>query len=326
MKLPCVSVIKRLLLYLSLFYKNHQQNPSKKKPIPDFQSFFRPLLEFAADGKEYSMKQARASLAQKFKLTEEELKERLPSGTQKSLIIEWHGQKATYLKRNSNNMSERKRMKYIYLKPGERIRRLIEEFVEPEMAKLGFKLLKSKLIFKRKKGGFTQEIYFAKNQRNFGNVVVSFWAILSITSNFYVKWHEKTYGFKPLNNYVESWYDSHIKDWESAYRNVTQYDLTKYDNVELMEDLTKNLLNIGVPLLNEVSDWEGAANYLMSKERYGFIAKIFDFYLLADKKDKGIEALQIAENYFKSVDIDDVPQERFEEIKIRREHLHLSVK
>lgn len=51
-------------------------------PIPDFQSFFKPLLEIAADGKEHTMKEARQMIAANMKLTEADLKEMLPSGTQ----------------------------------------------------------------------------------------------------------------------------------------------------------------------------------------------------------------------------------------------------
>jgi restriction system protein len=51
-------------------------------PIPDFQSFFKPLLEIAVDGKEHSIKDARKMIAANMKLNEEDLKEMLPSGTQ----------------------------------------------------------------------------------------------------------------------------------------------------------------------------------------------------------------------------------------------------
>jgi restriction system protein len=50
--------------------------------VPDFQSFFKPLLEIASDGKEHSLKEAREIIAKRMALTEEDLKERLPSGIQ----------------------------------------------------------------------------------------------------------------------------------------------------------------------------------------------------------------------------------------------------
>ena len=50
--------------------------------VPDFQSFFKPLLEIAGDDKEHAIKDARKMIASLMKLTEEDLKDMLPSGTQ----------------------------------------------------------------------------------------------------------------------------------------------------------------------------------------------------------------------------------------------------
>ena len=52
-------------------------------PVPDFQSFFRPLWELAADGKEHSIPEARESISKTMALSEEDMKELLPSGTQR---------------------------------------------------------------------------------------------------------------------------------------------------------------------------------------------------------------------------------------------------
>lgn len=50
--------------------------------IPDYQSVMLPLLRLAADGKEHTLREAVEELAEQFKLTEEERKELLPSGSQ----------------------------------------------------------------------------------------------------------------------------------------------------------------------------------------------------------------------------------------------------
>ena len=50
--------------------------------VPDFQSFFKPLLEVAGDGAEHTIKEAREAIATNFNLTDEDRAERLPSGTQ----------------------------------------------------------------------------------------------------------------------------------------------------------------------------------------------------------------------------------------------------
>ncbi len=50
--------------------------------VPDFQSFFKPLLDLAADGKEHSIQEAREAIAKVMALPEADLKEPLPSGIQ----------------------------------------------------------------------------------------------------------------------------------------------------------------------------------------------------------------------------------------------------
>ena len=54
--------------------------------IPDFQTLMRPLLELHADGGEKTQQELRDALAQQFKLTEEDLAERLPSGTARTFV------------------------------------------------------------------------------------------------------------------------------------------------------------------------------------------------------------------------------------------------
>src|SRR5579883_1014663 len=50
--------------------------------VPDFQSFFVPVLRCTADGAEHSMAELRDRIAADLKLTREELTQKLPSGVQ----------------------------------------------------------------------------------------------------------------------------------------------------------------------------------------------------------------------------------------------------
>jgi restriction system protein len=50
--------------------------------IPDYQSIMLPLLRFAADGNEHSLREAIEGLSEKFGLTDTEKNELLPSGQQ----------------------------------------------------------------------------------------------------------------------------------------------------------------------------------------------------------------------------------------------------
>src|ERR1017187_6818057 len=51
-------------------------------PIPDYQSLMLPVLRFAADRKEHSLAEFRQRIAAEFKLSDEELAERLASDSQ----------------------------------------------------------------------------------------------------------------------------------------------------------------------------------------------------------------------------------------------------
>ena len=50
--------------------------------VPDFQSVMLPFLEFLRDGQEHTMREVTDALAERFKLTEEQRQEHLPSGPQ----------------------------------------------------------------------------------------------------------------------------------------------------------------------------------------------------------------------------------------------------
>jgi restriction system protein len=66
--------------------------------IPDYQSIMLPLLKFAGDGKEHSLRQTIEALADEFDLTEEERRELLPSG-QQATFDNRVGWARTYLKK-----------------------------------------------------------------------------------------------------------------------------------------------------------------------------------------------------------------------------------
>jgi restriction system protein len=51
-------------------------------PVPDFQSLMLPILKFAKDGNDHSVRDAINALAAEFHLSDEDVRDRLPSGTQ----------------------------------------------------------------------------------------------------------------------------------------------------------------------------------------------------------------------------------------------------
>jgi restriction system protein len=69
-----------------------------RMPIPDYQAVMLPLLKVAADGKEHQIQDATNTLADQFRLTEEERKELLPSGVDR-IFRNRIGWARTYLKK-----------------------------------------------------------------------------------------------------------------------------------------------------------------------------------------------------------------------------------
>jgi restriction system protein len=67
-------------------------------PIPDYQTIMLPLLQLLSDEKEYVFKDVVSSLGKKFKLTDQELNEVLPSG-QSLLFANRVGWARTYMKK-----------------------------------------------------------------------------------------------------------------------------------------------------------------------------------------------------------------------------------
>ncbi len=65
--------------------------------IPDYQTCMLPLLKFASDNNEHSLREAVDKLAQYFELTDEELKELLPSG-QQGVFVNRIGWARSYMK------------------------------------------------------------------------------------------------------------------------------------------------------------------------------------------------------------------------------------
>jgi restriction system protein len=66
--------------------------------IPDYQSIMLPLLRYAEDKREHSLREAIDELAKQFKLTEQERKKLLPSG-QQEVFNNRVGWARTYMKK-----------------------------------------------------------------------------------------------------------------------------------------------------------------------------------------------------------------------------------
>jgi hypothetical protein len=203
---------------------------------------------------------------------------------------------------------------YQDLPPGDRIRKLFEEKIAPFLARDGFKFIKSKNLFKRKVGQFTQEIYIAKSKWNKADEVCSFWLIFNVLADNYNQWHNEKYGTIPLNNGVTGFYHNHLKNWKTEYK-LDKYDLSTQDNIKVFNEIKGNLQNVIMPLFDKFSDYEKSADSLMENKEYWWAAKIYDYYLIAGKVDKAKKTLIAGKEYYDNQT--DPQKELFEAFELR---------
>ena len=64
--------------------------------IPTYEEIMLPLFKYLSDGEEHNLSQTHDDLATQLKLTDEELRELLPSGKKQFLEIESHGPELTW--------------------------------------------------------------------------------------------------------------------------------------------------------------------------------------------------------------------------------------
>lgn len=207
---------------------------------------------------------------------------------------------------------------YHDLPPGDRIKKLFEEKIAPHLTKHGFRFLKSKSLFKRKVGQFTQEISISKSKWNKADEVCCFWLVFSVNADTYNGWHFEKYGTHPLNNCVTSFYHNHLKNWKTEYK-LDKYDLSKQDNPKVLQEIKENLEKLVLPLFDKFSNYEQSADTLIQNKEFWWAAKIYDYYLISGKLDKAKQALLAGKEYYdKQVD----PQkEFFEAFELREKDL-----
>jgi hypothetical protein len=171
------------------------------------------------------------------------------------------------------------------LKPGDRIYKIISEYIFPDLEKIGFKISKTPLTMRRKVGDVEQEIYFQKNRNNSGKYVVAFLPHFTVTSKWYVEWCIEKYNAAPLNEYIIGTSAAYIPNWDKKYFNFW-YDLAKHDNLEIANALKNNINKHGLPYLDIFSDKQKTINYILGTGFYHYMAPmLFDFaFMLNDKQ------------------------------------------
>jgi hypothetical protein len=178
--------------------------------------------------------------------------------------------------------------------PKEILLSLFDDQVTPWLEAKGFRFLRSQFSYKRKSNAFTQVISVSLNPRNSALLMV-FDSTFSVWSPFYNKWLRRQE--RPISSgclrgcahwNVPGWQRS-ATDWSGA--EGIDIDFTDPVARYAVIDQWKNKCEqAGLPFLERLSSWEGAAEDLLSSgEHYDQAA---DFFLIGGNTGRAIEALE----------------------------------
>ncbi len=196
-----------------------------------------------------------------------------------------------------------KKFLFADLAPKMRVLKILELYVLPEFESDGFKLLKSGPSLKKEEGNFEWIVDFFASKWNSGNTVCLYnphFTVRNKEYRKYLKTHEKlitgngqissTYGKQHWEKKIFSTDDS------EAYF-LEDLDFAKYDNFELIENLVRNIREVGYPFFRMMSEFDSIRNFYVSKEQRIAAPRLIDLCYVLNRKE---EINSIIDWYYKS--------------------------
>ena len=176
------------------------------------------------------------------------------------------------------------------MKPRDLLCQNLEENVSPYLRSQGFTFSRAQISFLRKQDFARQEIHFSLSKWNTEDDC-SFWTMWGVSSTAYTKWHLQEWGEKPVNNALGGCADWNIPGWPRQPGDE-HFKLTRSRrDIDVMKLLVDAIGAQGLPYLQQISTWSGAAQQFL-KEGWMF-GKACDFFLIAGQRDRAIEALYL---------------------------------
>jgi hypothetical protein len=195
------------------------------------------------------------------------------------------------------------------VKPKEIVKANLEQVIVPELDACGFRYSPSQLKFTRKRSYVTQTISVSLNRYN-SSLSIDFWTMWAAGSSEYARWYKDKWGIDPENNALGGCPDWDIPGW-SYQKPGYHFDLSEpSQRNQVMKALLENISRYGLPYLDSLSTWEGAAEGLLS-EGWMF-GKAADFFLIAGADERARQAIERGIELFeegKSIDsLNELPQ------------------
>jgi hypothetical protein len=175
------------------------------------------------------------------------------------------------------------------MKPKDLFLARLEEHIVPFMAEHGFAFAKSRLRFARKAGQVRQTIEVCLDRNNFPDNC-TFWTMWAANAPAYSDWHKKEWpDQKAPGETLGSLADWNIPGWSRKPADPRRTLLNTVADFQTMAAFRADVENAGLPFLEKISTWEGAAEQCR-KERWMYY-RAADFLVLAGKREEAHAAI-----------------------------------
>jgi hypothetical protein len=173
------------------------------------------------------------------------------------------------------------------MKPRELLLTRLAETFTTEMQARGFRYSPSGPRFSRRLGPVRQQIIFQSSRWNISGDC-TFWTLWSAHNPEHKAWHLQTYGAPAENDWLGGCADWNIPGWSRGPGKHFRLHGDHTDPDE-MRVLLQNATETGIPYLDSVSSWAGAATELLRWRWHHDLA--CDFFLQAGAPDAARDAL-----------------------------------
>ena len=172
--------------------------------------------------------------------------------------------------------------------PKEIVQREFEDTITPWLESLGFEYVRSRFSYKRKVEEFEQRISVTLSHRNSAETI-NFWSAFNVASRKYNQWL-KTQRRPRFTGYLGGCADWNVPGWRADSDRSTHFDFgNPTTRPQIIAEWRRRCEAAGIPYLNALSSWEGAADDLL--RCCWHYDRAADFFLIAGQPDRALRAL-----------------------------------
>ncbi len=159
--------------------------------------------------------------------------------------------------------------------------------VTSRLAELGFEFVPSRFAYKRRVGEFTQRISISPSQRN-SQLSMRFNSAFNVVSPAYNRWLARR-GQEPRPSYLAGCGDWNVPGWDTG--GELFFDFTRrLTRRRVIRGWLRLCLDVGIPYLDRLSSWPGAAADLVRQKWHWDRAA--DYFEIAGDPEGAIRALE----------------------------------